>query len=56
MGIVSNLGYFTTDNATNNDVAIEVALRRLRSDIKNPKQRRVRCLPYPKSRCQSVSV
>jgi hypothetical protein len=46
MGIVSNLGYFTTDNATNNDVAIEVALRRLRPDIKNPKQRRVRCLGH----------
>lgn len=46
MGIVSNLGYFTTDNATNNDVAIEVVLRRLRPDIKNPKQRRMRCLGH----------
>jgi hypothetical protein len=46
MGIVGNLGYFITDNATNNDVAIEVILRRLRPDVTHPGHRRVRCLGH----------
>ena len=46
MEVVSKLGYFTTDNATSNDVAIERILQTLRPDITQPRERRVRCLAY----------
>jgi hypothetical protein len=46
MGIVSNLGYFTTDNATSNNIAIEIILQRIRPNIKQPEARRIRCLGH----------
>jgi hypothetical protein len=44
MGIVSRLGYFIGDNAGNNDTCWRAICRKLRSDIKEPDSRRVRCL------------
>lgn len=46
MGVVSKLGYFTTDNATTNDVTIDLILQSLRPDIPQPEARRVRCLDH----------
>jgi hypothetical protein len=46
MKVISNLGYFITDNVTNNDIVIKIILHRLRPNINNFKQRRVRCLNY----------
>jgi hypothetical protein len=44
--IVSKLGYFTTDNASTNNVTIKLILERLRPDIRQPRARRVRCLGH----------
>ena len=43
---VTKLGYFCTDNATVNDLAIKIILQRLRPDIRCPQKRRVRCLGH----------
>jgi hypothetical protein len=43
---VSKLGYFCTDNANTNDLAIKIILQRLRPDIRHPQKRRVRCLGH----------
>jgi hypothetical protein len=34
MGIISKLGYFTTDNASANNITIKLVLQRLRPDIR----------------------
>jgi hypothetical protein len=44
--IISNLRYFITDNATNNNIIIKVVLQRLHPDIINPRYRKVRYLYY----------
>jgi hypothetical protein len=44
--IISNLGYFITDNATNNNIVIKVVLRRLHPNIIHPGHRKVRYLSY----------
>jgi hypothetical protein len=44
--IVSKLGFFICDNASNNDTCIRTLLRQLRPDIKDPDSRRVRCLGH----------
>jgi hypothetical protein len=46
MGIVSKLDFFTTNNATTNDVVIDLILQRLRPNITYRKERRVRCLDH----------
>jgi hypothetical protein len=46
MGIVSRLGYFIADNASNNDTCWRAICRKLRPDIKEPDSRRVRCLGH----------
>jgi len=43
---LANIGYFCTDNATINDVIIQIIYQRLRPDIPDPRKRRVRCLDY----------
>jgi hypothetical protein len=43
---ISKLGYFCTDNATTNDVAIRIICQRLRPDIQDPRKRRIRCLGH----------
>jgi hypothetical protein len=43
---ISKLGYFCTDNATPNDVAIKTILARLRPDVKKSETHRVRCLSH----------
>ena len=47
--IISNLGYFCTDNDVTMDKSIRLILEELRPDIINPAQRRLRCrsTPYP---------
>jgi hypothetical protein len=44
--IVSRLGYFIGDNAGPNDIYWPVICRKLRPDIKEPNNRRVRCLKH----------
>ena len=44
--VVPKLEYFMADNAGNNDTAVRAICRQLRSDIKNPDSRRVRCLDH----------
>lgn len=46
MGIVSKLGFFTTDNTTVNDRTVRLILTILRPDILQPEKRRVRCLGH----------
>jgi hypothetical protein len=44
--IINKLGYFTTDNASANNITIELVLQRLHPDIRQPRARRVRYLGY----------
>jgi hypothetical protein len=44
--IINNLGYFITNNATNNNVIIKVVLQCLHPNITNLRYRRVRYLNY----------
>lgn len=46
MGIISNLEYFITNNASTCDMAIKIVLQRLRPNITHPRYRRVRCLDH----------
>ena len=46
IGVISNLGYFTTDNASTNNIIIKIILQRLRLNIFYPKRRRIRYLNY----------
>jgi len=47
MGIESNnLGFFTADNATTNDKAIEFIAAELKPELKDPGMLRVRCLGH----------
>jgi len=46
MGVINQLGFFIGDNAGLNNTVIRAILSQLRSDIKNPDSRRVRCLGY----------
>jgi hypothetical protein len=46
MDIVNKLGYFITDNATTNDLTIEIILQRLRPNITYLGERRVRYLGH----------
>ena len=43
---LAKIGYYYTDNATVNDVIIQIIYNRLRSDIPEPHKRRVRCLGH----------
>lgn len=44
LGMVSKLGFFTTDDATVNDLTIRPVLTKLHPGILQPEKRRVRCL------------
>jgi hypothetical protein len=44
--VISKLGYFTTDNASTNNVTIKLILKRLRPNIRQPRARRVRYLGH----------
>jgi hypothetical protein len=46
MEIVSKLGFFITNNAITNDIAVDLILQRLKPDITYRKERRVRYLSY----------
>jgi hypothetical protein len=43
---LAKIGYYCSDNATVNDVIIQIIYNRLRPDIPEPRKRRVRCLGH----------
>jgi len=43
---LAKMGVFCTDNATVNDVVIQIVCNRLRPDISDPRKQRVRCLGH----------
>jgi hypothetical protein len=43
---LAKMGYYCTDNATVNDVVIQIICNRLRPDIPEPRKRRVRYLSH----------